>query len=59
MRFYITILTQLLRHLYQIKLLMNSVRQQIVEKIIKLKEKKQSQTVKLEIQKLQQLLDEK
>lgn len=59
MRFYITILTQLLRHLYQIKLLMNSVRQQIVEKIIKLKEQTQTQKVKLDIQKLQQLLDEK
>ena len=38
---------------------MNSVKQQIVEKIIKLKEEKQTQKVKLEIQKLQQLLDEK
>jgi hypothetical protein len=38
---------------------MNSVRQQIVEKIIKLKEETQTQKVKLEIQKLQQLLDEK
>lgn len=39
--------------------MMNSVRQQIVEKIIKLKEETQTQKVKLEIQKLQQLLDEK
>ena len=38
--------------------MMNSVRQQIVEKILKLKEEPQTSKVKLEIQKLQQLLDE-
>lgn len=38
---------------------MNSIKQQIVEKIIKLKQETQTQKVKLEIQKLQQLLDEK
>lgn len=38
---------------------MNSIKQQIVEKILKLKEETQTQKVKLEIQKLQQLLDEK
>lgn len=38
---------------------MNSIKQQIVEKIIKLKQEEQTQKVKLEIQKLQQLLDEK
>jgi hypothetical protein len=38
---------------------MNSIKQQIVEKILKLKEEPQTQKVKLEIQKLQQLLDEK
>lgn len=36
----------------------NSVKQQIVEKILKLKEESQTQKIKLEIQKLQQLLDE-
>jgi hypothetical protein len=38
---------------------MNSIKQQIVEKILKLKEEPQTQKTKLEIQKLQQLLDEK
>ena len=38
---------------------MNSIKQQIVEKILKLKEETQTQKIKLEIQKLQQLLDEK
>ena len=38
---------------------MNSIKQQIVEKILKLKEEPQNQKIKLEIQKLQQLLDEK
>ena len=38
---------------------MNSIKQQIVEKILKLKEEPQPQKIKLEIQKLQQLLDEK
>jgi hypothetical protein len=38
---------------------MNSIKQQIVEKILKLKEEPQTQKIKLEIQKLQQLLDEK
>ena len=38
---------------------MNSIQQQIVEKIIKLKKEPQSQKVKLEIQRLQQLLDNK
>lgn len=38
---------------------MNSIKQQIVEKILKLKQEPQTQKVKLEIQKLQQLLDEK
>ena len=37
---------------------MNSIKQQIVEKILKLKEEPQTQKIKLEIQKLQQLLDE-
>ena len=36
---------------------MNSIKQQIVEKILKLKEEPQTQKTKLEIQKLQQLLD--
>ena len=36
---------------------MNSIKQQILEKILKLKEEPQTQKVKLEIQKLQQLLD--
>ena len=38
---------------------MNSIKQQIVEKILKLKEEPQTQKIKLKIQKLQQLLDEK
>jgi len=38
---------------------MNSIKQQIVEKILKLKNENQTPKVKLEIQKLQQLLDEK
>ena len=38
---------------------MNSIKQQIVEKILKLKEEPQTPKVKLEIQKLQQFLDEK
>jgi hypothetical protein len=38
---------------------MNSIKQQIVEKILKLKEEPQTPKVKLEIQKLQKLLDEK
>ena len=37
---------------------MNSIKQQIVEKILKLKEETQTPKVKKEIQKLQQLLDE-
>jgi hypothetical protein len=37
---------------------MNSIKQQIVEKILKLKEEPQTPKVKTEIQKLQQLLDE-
>lgn len=38
---------------------MNSIKQQIVEKIIKLKQEPQTQKVKLEIQRLQQLIDDK
>jgi len=36
---------------------MNSIKQQIVEKILKLKEEPQTPKIKLEIQKLQQFLD--
>ena len=36
---------------------MNSIKQQILERILKLKKEEQTQKVKLEIQKLQQLLD--
>jgi hypothetical protein len=38
---------------------MNTIQQQISEKIIELKKQPQTQKVKLEIQKLQQLLDKK
>lgn len=38
---------------------MNTIKQQITEKIIELKNQPQTQKVKLEIQKLQQLLDKK
>ena len=38
---------------------MNTIEKQITEKIIELKKQPQTQKVKLEIQKLQQLLDKK
>lgn len=37
----------------------NLIRHNLVEKILKLKEQSQTKSVKLQIQKLQQLLDEK